>query len=158
MKHKHPNLLMPLGTIIQENYWSFYPSEPFRILLFNMRHPVVSPMRHLTQPTTFNGGWLCKRCSWLAPFTGLHTKIHTAAINFLLNKRYAIPWRIYYLSLTQPTTFNCGWLCRRCSWLSQLTGLDTKVYTAIEDLLNCILISQFVCLLLVFGIFSIGKL
>ena len=24
----------------QENHWSFYPSEPFRILHFNMRYPV----------------------------------------------------------------------------------------------------------------------
>ena len=30
----------PLGTLIQKNYWTFYPSEPFRILRFNMRHPV----------------------------------------------------------------------------------------------------------------------
>ena len=30
-----------LGTLIQENYWSFYPSEPFRIPCFNMRHPVL---------------------------------------------------------------------------------------------------------------------
>ena len=40
MKLKCPLLLKPLGTIIQENYGSFYPSEPFRILRFNMRHPV----------------------------------------------------------------------------------------------------------------------
>jgi hypothetical protein len=26
--------------MIQENYWSFYTSEPFRITHFNMRHPV----------------------------------------------------------------------------------------------------------------------
>ena len=39
MKHKSPNLLKPLGTIIQQNYWSFYPSEPFS---FNMIHPVWS--------------------------------------------------------------------------------------------------------------------
>jgi hypothetical protein len=42
MKLKCPNLLKPLGTLIQENYWSFYPSEPFRIPIFNMRHPVWS--------------------------------------------------------------------------------------------------------------------
>ena len=39
---KCPYLLKSLGTLIQENYWSFYPSEPFRIIRFNMRHPVVS--------------------------------------------------------------------------------------------------------------------
>ena len=37
-KLKCPHLLMPLGTIFQHNYWSFYTSEPAR---FNMRHPVV---------------------------------------------------------------------------------------------------------------------
>ena len=42
IKLQCPNLLKPLGTIIQENYWSFYPSEPFRILRSNMRHPVIS--------------------------------------------------------------------------------------------------------------------
>ena len=45
MKLKCPNLLKPLDTIIQENYQPFYPSEPFRILRFQMRHPVVSKIR-----------------------------------------------------------------------------------------------------------------
>ena len=40
MKLKCPKLLKPLGTIIQKKCWSFYPSEPFRIICFNMRHPV----------------------------------------------------------------------------------------------------------------------
>ena len=40
MKLKFPNLLKPLGTIIQQNYWSFYPSEPFTFIHINMRHPV----------------------------------------------------------------------------------------------------------------------
>ena len=35
-----PNLLKPLGTIIQKKCWYFYPSEPFTFLHFNMRHPV----------------------------------------------------------------------------------------------------------------------
>ena len=42
MKHKSATLLKPLGIIIQESYLSFYTSEPFRILHFNMRHPVVT--------------------------------------------------------------------------------------------------------------------
>ena len=29
LKLKCPNLLKPLGTIIQQHYWSFYSSEPF---------------------------------------------------------------------------------------------------------------------------------
>jgi hypothetical protein len=40
MKLKCPNLLKPLDTIIQENHQPFYPSEPFRITRFQMRHPV----------------------------------------------------------------------------------------------------------------------
>ena len=41
MKLKCPNLLKPLETINQENYQPFYPSEPFRITRFQMRHPVL---------------------------------------------------------------------------------------------------------------------
>ena len=40
MKLKYPLLLKPLATIVQENSQSFYPSEPFRISHFTMRHPV----------------------------------------------------------------------------------------------------------------------
>ena len=42
MKLKCPILLKPLDTMIQENYWSFYPSEPFSLDLLNMIHPVSS--------------------------------------------------------------------------------------------------------------------
>ena len=53
MKVKFPNLLKPLGTLIQENYWSFYPSEPFRIPRFNMRHPVFyNILQHLLSSST----------------------------------------------------------------------------------------------------------
>ena len=41
MKLKCPLLLKPLATIVQENSQSFYPSEPFRISHFTMRHPVL---------------------------------------------------------------------------------------------------------------------
>ena len=41
MKLKCPCLLKPLETINQENYQPFYPSEPFRITRFQMRHPGV---------------------------------------------------------------------------------------------------------------------
>ena len=30
-----------LGTIIQQNYWSFYPSELIYLIFFTMRHPVI---------------------------------------------------------------------------------------------------------------------
>ena len=41
MKLISPNLLKPIGTIIQENYQSFYPLEPFRITHFNIKHPAL---------------------------------------------------------------------------------------------------------------------
>ena len=41
MKLKFPHLLKPLGTIIQQKYWSFYPSEPFSLDQFNVIHPVA---------------------------------------------------------------------------------------------------------------------
>ena len=43
IKHKCAILLKPLGTIIQEIYWSSYLSETFRIIRFNMRHPITTP-------------------------------------------------------------------------------------------------------------------
>ena len=46
MKLKYPHLPKTLGTIIQENYWSFYPSEPFRMLHFEMRYPVHKYQSH----------------------------------------------------------------------------------------------------------------
>ena len=41
MKLKCPLLLKLVATIIQEKYHSFYPSQPFRIIRFTMRHPVI---------------------------------------------------------------------------------------------------------------------
>ena len=55
MKLKCPNLLKPLDTIIQENCQPFYPSEPFRILRFQMRHPVVENQGITTTP--LHSGW-----------------------------------------------------------------------------------------------------
>ena len=47
IKHKCAFLLKSLGTIIQENYRSFYLSEPFRIIRFNMRHHVDITLPHV---------------------------------------------------------------------------------------------------------------
>ena len=41
MKHKSPNLLKPLGTIIHQNSQFYYPSELFSFHHFNVRHPVI---------------------------------------------------------------------------------------------------------------------
>ena len=49
MKFKCPDLLNILGTMIQENYWPFYPSEPFTLARFNMRHTVGYPNLDSTQ-------------------------------------------------------------------------------------------------------------
>ena len=40
MKLKIYDLLKPLGTITQQNYWSFYPSDLIYFIFFTMRHPV----------------------------------------------------------------------------------------------------------------------
>ena len=53
MKLKCPILLKPLDTIIQENYQPFYPSEPFRITRFKMRHPVFR--------ISFGGNYILKK-------------------------------------------------------------------------------------------------
>ena len=42
MKHKIPNLLKPLGTIIYQNSQFYYLSEPFNFHHFTMRHPVAT--------------------------------------------------------------------------------------------------------------------
>ena len=56
MKLKFPNLLKPLGNIIQQNDWSSYPSELIYFALFTMRHPVgikydFLPCRLIGQPS-----------------------------------------------------------------------------------------------------------
>ena len=40
MKLKIYDLLKTLGTISQQKYWSFYPSELIYFIFFTMRHPV----------------------------------------------------------------------------------------------------------------------
>ena len=49
---KCPNLLKPLGTIIQQNNWSFYPSESFSFIHFNMIHPVQECFFYYMESTT----------------------------------------------------------------------------------------------------------
>ena len=69
MKLKCPLLLKPLATIVQENFQSFYPSEPFRIIHFTMRHPVINyvsifsttfdtPLPYVTNRQHFNNSSL----------------------------------------------------------------------------------------------------
>ena len=54
MKLKCPNLLKQLDAINQETYQPFYPSEPFRILRFQMRHPVDRGQEIRDKPTYSN--------------------------------------------------------------------------------------------------------
>merc|ERR1712052_52667 len=58
MKLKYPHLPKTLGTIIQENYWSFYPSGQFIILHFNVRYPVLhnSPVSNIESDNSQNFG------------------------------------------------------------------------------------------------------
>ena len=54
IKLKWANLFNQLDTIIQENVWSFYPSEPFTLDHFIMRHPVIStPIAYLSADPRF---------------------------------------------------------------------------------------------------------
>ena len=41
-KHKIPNLLKPLGTIVHQNSQFYYPPEPFSFHHLTLRHPVQS--------------------------------------------------------------------------------------------------------------------
>ena len=52
LKLKCPHLLKPVGTIIQQNYWFFYPSELIYFIFFTMRHPV-----HRSPNLTVENGW-----------------------------------------------------------------------------------------------------
>ena len=49
MKHKSPNLLKPLGTIIHQNSQFYYPSEPFSFHHFNVRHLVHTNLSFVGQ-------------------------------------------------------------------------------------------------------------
>jgi len=40
--------------IIQENVWPYYPSEPFTLDCFTMRHPVLKKIRQLKATTKQN--------------------------------------------------------------------------------------------------------
>ena len=55
VKLKFPNLLKPVGTIIQQNYWSLYPSELIYFALFTMRHPVLCSVPSCSVQINF--GW-----------------------------------------------------------------------------------------------------
>ena len=67
MKHKCPTLLKPLATVIQQNYWSFYPSEPFTFTRHAMRHPVLgrkispNPIKVITNFSISQWGFCYKK-------------------------------------------------------------------------------------------------
>ena len=54
IKLKCPTLLKPLVTVIQQNYWSFYPSEPFTFTRYTMRHPVYEIHCYLSPPKSWH--------------------------------------------------------------------------------------------------------
>ena len=41
IKLKYPSLLKPIATVIQQSYWSLYPSGPFTFTRYTMRHPLA---------------------------------------------------------------------------------------------------------------------
>ena len=61
MKLKFPNLLKPLGTIIKQNYWSFYHSELFYFAFFNtQKRTMCSLYDKIVHPSD----WFIKRGPW----------------------------------------------------------------------------------------------
>ena len=80
MKLKCPLLLKPLATIVQENYQSFYPSEPFRIIHFTMRHPVVQLMHIKLSDLGYH----------VLEIQNLYSKTLKTGIK----KRYAFLWKV----------------------------------------------------------------
>ena len=59
MKFKILNLVNPLCTIIQWNYWSFYPSELIHFAHFNVRYPVVWIRKKFSRQITKCSSGLC---------------------------------------------------------------------------------------------------
>jgi hypothetical protein len=103
MKLKFPYLLKPLGTIIQQNYWPFYPSEPFSLDQFNMIHPVGTQNKK-----NFWNPW---RDSWGPHPQGMaisalsekmpkwHFLIHAWNLNFLGKMTSTkVLWKCHYLT------------------------------------------------------------
>ena len=89
MKLKCPILLKPLDTMIQENYWSFYPSEPFRITRFTMRHPVYWKTAILMHFVTLKNVLVREKRTYVKKWCNLLN-------SFLLVVLLAIPFFINY--------------------------------------------------------------
>ena len=90
MKLKCPNLLNPLGTIIQENYQTFYPPEAFTLDHSVMRHPVVK-LDPISTRFTLNRLEMQQKCQI---FVKLKTKF--------FQKNYLIWEYSFGLSFDQP--------------------------------------------------------
>ena len=86
MKLKCPHLLKPLDTLINENYLSFDPSEPFRFPLFDMRHPVVQ--EDFEKKIIKNG--LLKHATWMIKKTKLFRIDFPKQIEFLFTLWFSI--------------------------------------------------------------------
>ena len=103
MKLKCQNLPKPLGTIIQQNYWSLYLSEPFSFVHFNMIHAVVHSL---------TVAWICHWIkSWLyLPMCTVAMRLSRseAGSSFLFgvsshrsrNGLFAWKWRMHVLRIS----------------------------------------------------------
>ena len=115
MKHKFPNLLKPLGTIIQQNYWPFYPSELIYFALFTMRHPVlthISPFfqRQWNHNPNFDIPTLLRRfhvsigfICFLHLFSNFHRKL------YLFIQDYGDPVQLYSFCHTTSLLLKWGY-------------------------------------------------
>ena len=85
IKLKFPNLLKPLGTIMQQNYQFFYPSQPFSFIHFNMMHPVLQsnfyPSNKQTNKQTF---------SYFYHFNGKQSQLERESFNHVPSWRVVL--------------------------------------------------------------------
>ena len=95
MKLKCPLLLKPPATIVQENSQSFYPSEPFRIYHFTMRHPVYRAELWGSQHVCYWNFTNCNAVVWLE--TCLMNGISTLFFCKLMTTFF-----LFFLGFTSP--------------------------------------------------------
>ena len=106
MKLKFPHLLKPLGTIIQQNYWSFYPSEPFSLDQFNVIHPVIKKWEGNSTSSHF---FMVSQTSWMVvvfPIQFFWTVV-VFTIQFFLT---IVFWQVFCLFYSTNFEFLSGML------------------------------------------------
>ena len=101
MKLKCPLLLKPQATIFQENSQSFYPSEPFRISHFTMRHPVNSTSFFSSSILSIVFTWCIQKPKIFNAILSLHCC--GSHLQFFSNQKWKMLWTKYHC-LPNPNT------------------------------------------------------